>query len=238
MGHRRGLPAGAGGPALVEEVKDPARRCYRPEAAPIIPFEFADAAFRYGHGQIRHRYRLQPGGDEYSVFPDLVGFAPVALEHCVDWRLLFGDAAQPAKRMDGRLAASLIGLPLAVTGAVDVDAYHLLAARDLQRGAAIGLPSGEAVAGAIGARPLTREEVAGALRLGGRDPGGSTCCARPTSTASASAWGRSAGAWWPRCCSAARCRPGVLPRAGLRLVADVPAAGERFAVLDLLVGVS
>ena len=152
------LPALVGS-ALLDEVKDPARRCYRPDGTPIIPFEFADAAFRYGHGQIRHRYRVQEGGDEYSVFPDLVGFRPVVGEHRIDWRLLFGPAAQPAKRMDGRLAASLIGLPLAITGAVDVDAYHSLAARDLQRGAAIGLPSGEAVAGAIGAVPLTREEA-------------------------------------------------------------------------------
>jgi len=144
---------------LVEEVKDPQRRHFRPEGTPIIPFEFADAAFRYGHGQIRHRYRLQEGGGEYAVFPDLVGFHPVAPEHRIDWRLLLGPEAQPAKRMDGRLAASLIGLPLAITGDVDVEAYHSLAARDLQRGAAIGLPSGEAVARAIGAEPLTRSEA-------------------------------------------------------------------------------
>jgi len=144
---------------LVEEVKDGDRRCYRPEGQPIIPFEFADAAFRYGHGQIRHKYRLQPGGEEYSVFPDLVGFRPVAAEHRIDWRLLFGADAQRAKRMDGRLAASLIGLPVAITGDVEVDAYHSLAARDLQRGAAIGLPSGEAVARRIGAEPLTAEEA-------------------------------------------------------------------------------
>jgi hypothetical protein len=144
---------------LVEQVKDPSQRCYRPEGAPMIPFEFADAAFRYGHGQIRHRYLLQEGGDEYSVFPDLVGFRAVAPEHRVDARLMFGPDAQPAKRMDGRLAASLIGLPLSITGAVDVDAYHSLAARDLQRGEAIGLPSGEAVARSIGVAPLTREEA-------------------------------------------------------------------------------
>lgn len=147
------------GRELLEEVKDPAARRYRFDDGPIIPFEFADAAFRYGHGQIRHRYRLQLGGDEYAVFPDLVGFRPVAPEHRIDFRLLFGAGAQPAKRMDGRLAASLIGLPLAITGDVTVDAYHSLAARDLQRGAAIGLPSGEAVARALGVEPLTPDEA-------------------------------------------------------------------------------
>src|SRR3954466_1455129 len=137
----------------------------------MIPFELAHAAFRYGHGQIRHRYRLQDGGGEHSVFPDLVGFRPVAPEHRIDWRLLFGPAAQPAKRMDGRLAASLIALPVAITGDVSVDAYHSLAARALQRGAAIGLPSGEAVARAMGAEPLTRDEAGlGAFGWEGETP--------------------------------------------------------------------
>jgi hypothetical protein len=226
------------GAALVEEVKDPAGRRYRPEGTPIIPFEFADAAFRYGHGQIRHRYRLQHGGGEYVVFPDLVGLHPVAPEHRIDWRLLFGADAQPAKRMDGRLAASLIGLPLAITGAVDVDAYHSLAARDLQRGAAIGLPSGEAVARAIGVPPLTRDEAGlGAFGWEGETP------------------------LWLYILREADVHGGGgrLGDVGGRLVAEVllglldadpesyrvldpgweptlPAAGERFGVLDLLVG--
>jgi hypothetical protein len=50
-------------------------------------------------------------------------------------------------------------LPVSITGEVEVDAYHSLASRDLQRGRAIGLPSGEAVAAAIGAEPLTPDEV-------------------------------------------------------------------------------
>jgi hypothetical protein len=231
------LPALVGS-ALVEEVKDPNRRRYRPDGAPIIPFEFADAAFRYGHGQIRHRYVLQAGGEEYSVFPDLVGFRPVAPEHRIEWPLLFGDDAQRAKRMDGRLAASLIALPLAITGAVEVEAYHSLAARDLQRGAAIGLPSGEAVARAMDIEPLTAEEAGlGAFGWEGETP------------------------LWLYILREADVRGGGdrLGEVGGRLVAEVllglldadpesyralapewqptlPAAGERFELLDLLVG--
>jgi hypothetical protein len=223
---------------LVDEVKEPGRRHFYLEDTATIPFEFADAAFRYGHGQIRHRYRLQDGGGEYSVFPDLVGFRPVAPEHRIDWRLLFGSEAQPAKRMDGRLAASLIGLPVAITGDVEVEAYHSLAARDLQRGAAIGLPSGEAVARAIGAEPLTRDEAGlGAFGWEGETP------------------------LWPYVLRGADVRGAGerLGEVGGRLVAEVllglldadpesyraldpnweptlPAAGERFGVLDLLVG--
>jgi Animal haem peroxidase len=140
-------------------------RFYRPahETDPYIPFEFADAAYRYGHGQVRQRYRLQPGGPELSLFPDLVGFAPVPPEHEVQWPLLFDfpgrPAAQRAKRIDGTLASALIHLPHAITGDVDVDAYRSLAVRDLQRGQAIGLPSGETVARAMGVEPLSEDDL-------------------------------------------------------------------------------
>jgi hypothetical protein len=53
----------------------------------------------------------------------------------------------------------LIRLPESITGAVEVSAYRSLAARDLQRGMGTGLPSGEAVARAIGARALTRQDL-------------------------------------------------------------------------------
>jgi Animal haem peroxidase len=147
------------GRALVDDLLDAGRRCYRPAGSPYIPFEFADAAFRYGHGQIRDAYRLNDHAAGLAVFPDLVGFGPVPADQVIDWRGLFGPGAQRAKRMDGRLAPSLIALPLAITGAVDVDAYHSLAARDLQRGAAIGLPSGEAVARTMGVEPLDASET-------------------------------------------------------------------------------
>ncbi len=67
--------------------------------------------------------------------------------------------AQRAKRLDGRLAASLIGLPEQVTGAVDTAAYRSLAVRDLLRGETTRLPSGEAVAGLLGVAPLTGDEL-------------------------------------------------------------------------------
>jgi Animal haem peroxidase len=136
---------------------------YEAGAAPQIPLEFADAAYRYGHSQIRDSYLINDASEPMPLFPDLIGFAPVPPELAVDWRLLFdipGEAAaQRAKRIDGTLPASLIQLPAAIAGEVDEDAYHSLAARDLQRGQATALPSGEAVAGALGFTALTRDEV-------------------------------------------------------------------------------
>ena len=152
------------GDAMTMSVLQGGLRFYHLTGDPFIPVEFADAAYRYGHSQIKGDYQLRPGGPRFPVFPDLAGFQPLAPEHAIDWALLFdvpGHApAQRAKPIDGLLPASLIRLPEAITGSVDVGAYRSLAARDLQRGMGTGLPSGEAVADLVGARPLTHQELA------------------------------------------------------------------------------
>ena len=153
--------AGAG---LAAELLAGGARHYRPApGSAFIPLEFADAAYRYGHSQIRRSYRLQAGGPELPLFPDLLGLQPVPASRRVDWTQLFAfpgrPAPQPSKKIDGRLARSLIELPMAITGEVEVEAYHSLAVRDLQRGQAYGLPSGEALSRALGIKPLVAEEI-------------------------------------------------------------------------------
>jgi Animal haem peroxidase len=136
---------------------------YRPEDEPYIPLEFADAAYRYGHSQIRSRYVINRATGPVPMFPDLMGFRPVAPEHAVDWSLMFDfpgrPPAQRAKRIDEKLTAPLIRLPADLTGPVTEEPHHSLAVRDLQRGLATGLPSGEAVAARLGVTPLTSDEV-------------------------------------------------------------------------------
>jgi hypothetical protein len=152
------------GSAMTATVLGDGVRFYRPDGEPFIPVEFADAAFRYGHSQIKGDYQLRRGGPRFPVFPDLAGFRPLTPDHVIDWALLFDvpgrPPAQRAKPIDGQLPSSLIRLPESITGVVDVGAYRSLAARDLQRGMGTGLPSGETVARALGAPPLTRQELA------------------------------------------------------------------------------
>ena len=130
---------------------------------PFIPFEFADAAYRYGHAQIRQRYQVNPDFGPCPVFPDLMGFGPVEPGRSVDWALQIDIPSQPpaqrAKRIDGKLPSSLIALPTQISGAQQGDDYASLANRDLQRGQAVGLPSGEAVARELGVDPLPPEQV-------------------------------------------------------------------------------
>ena len=152
------------GEAMTTSVLRDGLHFYRLTGEPFIPVEFADAAYRYGHSQIKGDYQLRRDGPRVPVFPDLAGFRPLAPEHVIDWTLLLDvpghPSAQRAKPIDGQLPASLIRLPESITGAVEVSAYRSLAARDLQRGMATGLPSGEVVAHAVGASLLTREELA------------------------------------------------------------------------------
>src|SRR5215210_1846832 len=151
------------GRELTEQLLDFGADLYRPGEDPYIPFEFSDAAYRYGHSQIRQRYRVNEDLGPCPVFPDLIGFCQVPAERRVDWSLLFDvpgrPPAQRAKRIDGRLPESLIALPEAISRVEETDAYASLANRDLQRGQAVGLPSGEAVAGALGVEPISPDRI-------------------------------------------------------------------------------
>jgi hypothetical protein len=152
------------GAELADELLAEGPRRYRPApGAAWIPLEFADAAYRYGHGQIRHRFQVNHDAEPVPIFPDLLGFRPVSAASTIDWSYLFDlpgrPPAQRAKRMDGRLARSLIRLPPSLTGVGPDDDYGSLAVRDLQRGQGVGLPSGEAVARRLGVEPLTPEQA-------------------------------------------------------------------------------
>jgi len=150
------------GADLVRSVLEQGRRFYRPRQA-FMPLEFADAAYRYGHSQIRHAYTVNRAQKPLPIFPDLIGFQPVPRELSVDWTMLFDAASHPpaqrAKKIDGRLVSALIALPVAVTGATEIAEFHSLAVRDLERGQGVGLPSGEAIARHMGETPLTADEV-------------------------------------------------------------------------------
>jgi len=151
------------GQALVDQVLREGPQWFLPGKGGFIPLEFADAAYRYGHSQIRHRYQLNRHTAPVPLFPDLLGFRAVPREHTVDWPLFFdapsATPAQRCKKIDGKLVRALIELPVAITGECEVEDHHSLAMRDLQRGQGVGLPSGEAVARRIGTTPLTADQI-------------------------------------------------------------------------------
>jgi hypothetical protein len=138
-------------------------RHFSPKGPVAIPLEFAAAAYRFGHSQMRDSYQLQPGGPTLKLMPDLIGFRPTPAARIVHWPLLLDvpgrPPAQRARAIDGRLPNSLIHLPLDITGTLDDDDQASLAVRDLLRGTATGLPSGEAVARQVGEAPLSSKQI-------------------------------------------------------------------------------
>jgi len=154
------LPATIGEERTRKLLKD-GPRFFQPTGTIAIPFEFADAAYRFGHSQMRQAYRVQRGGDD--LFPDLIGFRSVTSDRVIDWSLLFDVPGEPlaarSRPIDGCLAEPLLKLPVDITGELDDQDFQSLAVRDLQRGVATGLPSGEAVATLVGEEPLLRDEV-------------------------------------------------------------------------------
>ncbi|MBA2278011.1 MAG: peroxidase [Chloroflexia bacterium] len=155
------LPLSAGD-ELVADILANGRRFYDPGTHPAIPVEFSDAAYRFGHAQINPVYRLNDQIGELTIFPDLLGGRPVPRERAIDWSLFFAIPGArpptPSRKIVASLTHALIDLPDQIVGHTEVPHHHSLASRDLQRGAALGLPSGETIAREMGVAPLDVEE--------------------------------------------------------------------------------
>jgi hypothetical protein len=163
--------------------QDPPRlRFYTPKKDLFMPVEFSVAAYRFGHSMVRPMYRLSetvpakeadPTDPRLPIFadetqPSLVGFREFPNNWAIDWRLFFNMAPsppsgkkriQPAYKIDTSLVNPLGNLPTSVTGHTTVSS---LAERNLLRGLRMGLPSGQAVARAMGV-PVVPDEN---LRVG------------------------------------------------------------------------
>ncbi|GAC1645943.1 MAG: heme peroxidase family protein [Acidobacteriaceae bacterium] len=150
---------------------DPELRFYRPRKSPYMPVEFSVAADRFGHSMVRpfsrSNQRTGQESDRLPIFsltmPSLVGFGQTPSNLAIDWRLFFPNESnipftpkrlQPAYKIDTSLVNPLGDLPPEI--AVDPSS---LAARNLLRSLKMGLPSGQAVAHALGSQPLRTDEL-------------------------------------------------------------------------------
>lgn len=146
-------------PTIVHSVLQKGTRLYRPRATEkFMPFEFAAAAYRFGHSMVRETYdfnrnfRRIPGQGAQSdgtlelmfkftkKMGDLGGKPTLPENWIIEWDMMFADRAMP---IDPTLTSMLSKLP----GENDVMA--VLAGRNLVRGHLFSLPTGQALADAV-----------------------------------------------------------------------------------------
>lgn len=147
-------------------------RYYRWKVQPFMPVEFSVAAYRFGHSQVRPTYSINSTVQNLPIFSqaenpgpldDFRGFRFLPQAWKVDWSFFFDvngprTSRQASRAIDTKLAEGLFKLPGEPTE------LQSLALRNLKRGRALGLPSGQRVATAVDVPDLTREE------LGFREP--------------------------------------------------------------------
>jgi Animal haem peroxidase len=188
---------------------------YQPVRNAFIPVEFSVAAYRFGHSMIRADYQLNN-----AIFANIFGRpADDPLTHLggsrvlpdlwqIKWPLFFKFPGrrdpQPSRTINAALSKPLLNLPVTVIGEEERERHperRSLAARNLLRGKALRLPSGQAVAAEMGEPVLTNSQL-------GLDD---------------AAWGDEAPLWFYILKESARAPMGGkrLGRVGGRIVADV-----------------
>jgi len=178
------------GQDVVSDVLENGNQVYHPPAGDaFLPIEFGGAAYRFGHSQVRPSYRanftsgtgdspsptadpffalvFDPTQPNFSAPPvvdrdDLLGGFPAPRRY-VGWQTFFdlGDGqVKNNKKIDTTISTVLFTLPVPAIAPHTQTSPTVLPQRTLLRHLTWSLPSGQAIARAIGDSPLTPADLA------------------------------------------------------------------------------
>ena len=177
------------GQAMVNDVLANGNKFYQPPAGDaFMPIEFGAAAYRFGHSQVRPSYRANftsgtgdstsPAADPFFglVFDatehdfngpinfdrdDLLGGFPAPRRY-IGWQTFFdlGDGqVKNNKKIDTTISSVMFTLPVPAIAPHTQTSPTVLPQRNLLRQLTWGLPSGQAIARAMGVTPLSTADL-------------------------------------------------------------------------------
>ena len=176
--------------AVVSDVLTRGNQFYRPPRGDaFLPIEFGAAAYRFGHssspllpGQLHQRHRrlgqpdrqpvLRPGLRRHQARfqravsydrDDLLGGFPAPRRY-VGWQTFFdfGDGqVKNNKKIDTTISSVMFTMPIPAIAPHTQTSPTVLPQRNLLRQLTWSLPSGQAIAAAMGADPLTPADLSG-----------------------------------------------------------------------------
>ncbi|MEM8922835.1 MAG: heme peroxidase family protein [Actinomycetota bacterium] len=172
------------GQAMTDDVLANGRRFFNPRRLQI-PVEFQTAAFRFGHSMVRPSYRANLAGDNGEPFfamifdpdkldgpdPDTLLGGYRAPRRFIGWQTFFDfddGEVKPNKRIDTSISTPLFRLPAFTIdrGRGEELGPTSLATRNVLRHITWQLPSGQAVAAAMGAPVLADADLADIAAFG------------------------------------------------------------------------
>jgi hypothetical protein len=148
------------GPRLFKSVSD--------DGTPVLPIEFTQAAFRFGHSMVQREYEINQWIGlvrlrdllRRTALDEPVESLPA--DKVVDWDRFtrsWGANANFAENIDPLISEDMFSLPAAAMPVPFKTAPPPLPEMTLIRGSRIGLPSGQEACRAAGMTPLARAQI-------------------------------------------------------------------------------
>jgi hypothetical protein len=135
----------------------------------FLPLEYSVAAFRFGHSMVRAEYDYNLNFPQatlellftFTAFSgEILGLPTLPQNWIIQWERFFegGQIFNKARRIDTELVEPLEHLTI-VSGQEEAGLAAKLAVRNLLRGYLLRMPTGQAVAGALGIPVLTEDQI-------------------------------------------------------------------------------